>query len=186
MDNQDNVSQLNNEEPNIDELARISDSLDRMIRGVFVFPFQKLTGWLVNTLALAFSYIFDFLWKLIQGTTHIFKQAIVWLLWTLPQKIFRWLANSSSYMLRLGQVVLQVVTLVMITFVPLLVSLKWGRQFVWVIWASGAWCLMAIISAVWGLVYLKRGRWKIRQSMERLTNRLKFWRRNSASELVEK
>ncbi|MBD2104293.1 hypothetical protein [Leptolyngbya sp. FACHB-261] len=182
MDSQDDVSQLSNEERHIDELDWLSDYLDRAIRGIFIFIFQKLPTWVGNTLTSVVTYTFDFLWRLVRGVTYFLKQALVWLFWTLPKKVLDWLFDSANYLLRLGRTALQVLILATVPFGPLLLSLKVG-QFVW---ASSAWCLLATIGAVWGLIYLNRSRWKIGQTTGRLVNKLKFWRRRSVPEFVEK
>lgn len=194
MNSEDNVSppsnqelhtdekQPNNQELHTDDLEWISDRLDRAIRGIFVLTFQNILRWIGSTLVSVFSKIFDLLWTLIRETARFFKKAFVWLFWTLPRKVIRWFLDSANYLLRLGGILFKILLLGTVIFAPLIISIN-TAQFIWV---SSAWCLMAIIGAVWGLIYLNRSNWKIWQTIGRLANKLKFWQESGVTEVVGK
>jgi hypothetical protein len=163
------------------DLDWLSDRLDRAIKGIFVLTFQKLPKWIGNALTSLFSNIFNFLWKVIQEVTHFFQKAVIWLFWTLPKRVIRWFVESANYLLRLGIVFVKGLTLLAVVFGPLLLSLNTGLFVVGAI----IWCLLAIVGAVWGLIYLNRSKWKIGQTIGRLANKLKFWQQGSAPEVAE-
>lgn len=173
--------QPSDKEVHTDDLDWLSDRLDRAIRGIFVLTFQKLPKWIGNTLTSVFSNIFNFLWKVIQEAKHFLQKALIWLFWTLPRRVIRWFVESANYLLRLGGVFVKILTLFAVVFGPLLISLNTGLFLVGAI----VWCLLAIVGAVWGLIYLNRSKWKIGQKIGRLANKLKFWQQGSVPEVAE-
>jgi hypothetical protein len=178
----DDVSVSSDKEIHSDDLDWLSDRLDRAIRGIFVLTFQKLPKWIGNALTSVFSTIFNFIWKVIQEATYFLQKAFIWLFWTLPRQVIGWFVESANYLLRLGGVFVKVLTLLTVVFGPLLISLNTGLFLVGAI----IWCLIAIVGAIWGLIYLNRSKWKIGQTIGRLANKLKFWQQGSVPEVAEK